>query len=285
MAPRSNLITTQELGPYLGRADVRIVDCRFDLGDVHAGRIAYEVGHIPGAVFADLDTDLSAPIQPDSGRHPLPDISDFAATLSRLGIDESIEVIVYDDAPGSLAARAGWMLRWAGHERVRLLVGGYQAWKTQRLPVVGGIERAEHRHFVPVSRDGMIITTAELSDAVENIEAMNLIDARDVPRFRGELEPIDAVAGHIPGARSIPFQVSLDKDGCWRPRKDLQHLWSEVLGEEKDTAWIAMCGSGVTACHLAISALEAGYSEPRLYVGSWSEWIRDPARRVALGDG
>ena len=285
MAPRSILITTHELEQHLGRDGIRIVDCRFDLGDVHAGQRAYEAGHIPGAIFADLDADLAAPIRPDTGRHPLPDVARFAATLGRLGIDNSIDVVVYDGGPGSLAARAWWLLRWMGHERVRLLDGGIQEWTTQGLPVVAGVELVEFRHFVPHPQEGMVVTTTELAGDIESIETMNLIDARDAARFRGEIEPIDAVAGHIPGASNLPFPLSLDETGCWRPRRELESLWAAALGEVRDTAWIAMCGSGVTACHLAISAMQAGYREPRLYVGSWSEWIRDSARPIGLGEG
>lgn len=281
MAPRSNLIDPQELEQHLGSDDVRIVDCRFDLGDVRAGQRAYEAGHIPGAVFADLDADLAAPIRPDTGRHPLPDAMRFAATLGRLGIDDSIDVVVYDGGPGSLAARAWWMLRWMGHERVRLLDGGFQEWTTKGLPVVAGAEHAKYRHFCPHPREGMVISTTELSGDIENIMALNLIDARDAARFRGEIEPIDAVAGHIPGSRNLPFPLSLNETGLWRSRQELESMWSMALGDVRDTEWIAMCGSGVTACHLAISAMEAGFREPRLYVGSWSEWIRDPARPVA----
>jgi len=284
MAPQSNLITTQELERRLGSDDVRIVDCRFDLGDVQAGQRAYEAGHIPGAVFADLDVDLAAPIQAGTGRHPLPDVAAFAATLGRLGIDDRIEVVVYDGGPGSLAARAWWMLRWLGHERVRLLDGGFQEWTTKELPVVADAEHAEHRHFYPHPREGMVVTTAELSGDIENITMLNLIDARDTERFRGEIEPIDTVAGHIPGSRNLPFPLSLDETGCWKSRTELESMWSGVLGEARDTEWIAMCGSGVTACHLAISAMEAGFREPRLYVGSWSEWIRDSVRPVACGE-
>jgi thiosulfate/3-mercaptopyruvate sulfurtransferase len=285
MAPRSNLIGTKELRELLGRGRVRILDCRFDLGDVHAGRLAYEAGHIPGAVFADLDIDLAAPIRPDSGRHPLPGVSDFALTLGRLGIDNSTDVVVYDAGPGSLAARAWWMLRWMGHERVRLLDGGIRAWEAQGLPVVGGQERAARCHFTARVREDLVVTTSQLLGDIEKIGAFNLIDARDAARFRGDVEPIDAVAGHIPGARNMPFQLSLDDSGRWRPRNELQALWSGALPEKEDAASIVMCGSGVTACHLVISALEAGIPEPRLYVGSWSEWIRDPARPIGLGKG
>lgn len=285
MAAASNLIATEELQQHLGSDRVRIVDCRFDLADVHAGQRAYEAGHIPGAVFADLDADLSAPIRPDTGRHPLPDVARFATTLGRLGIDDDIDVVVYDGGPGSLAARAWWMLRWLGHDRVRLLDGGFQAWTSKGLPVVPGVERAEYRDFYPQPREGMLVSTTELSGDLENIKALNLIDARDGARFRGEIEPIDAVAGHIPGARNLPFSLSLDASGCWRSRQELESMWTAALGGARDAWWIAMCGSGVTACHLAISAMEAGFREPRLYVGSWSEWIRDPARPVARGEG
>lgn len=285
MSSNSNLITTRALLRRLDGADVRVLDCRFDLGDPCAGRRAYEAGHIPGAIFADLDADLSAPIGPDTGRHPLPEVADFAATLGHLGIDDTTDVIVYDDGPGSLAARAWWMLRWLGHTRVRLLDGGLCAWETQGLPIATGIERSESRLFAPHVRDNRVVSTTELVASMRSGATVRLIDARDAARFRGEVEPIDKVAGHIPGARNLPIQQSLDDAGFWRPEEELEALWSSVLGDDKDTAWIAMCGSGVTACHLAISALQAGFPEPRLYAGSWSEWIRDPTRPVARGGG
>lgn len=283
MSALSHLINASELERRLDRPDVRIVDCRFDLGDPSAGRRAYEEEHVRGAVFADLDTDLSAPVGPDTGRHPLPNVEAVANTLGRLGIDKSTEVVVYDDGPGALAARAWWLLRYLGHSRVRLLDGGIEAWKADARPVARGVETAEPRRFRAEPRGDKVISTAELAENIGSIESMNLIDARDAARFRGEVEPIDTVAGHIPGAVSLPYTVSLDDRGRWRKRAQLETLWAGMLGDNRETPWIAMCGSGVTACHLAISALEAGYREPRLYVGSWSEWIRDPARPVGLG--
>ena len=283
MSAGRHLIDPGELERCLDKPDLRVVDCRFDLGDPAAGRRAYEKEHIRGAVFADLDNDLSASVGPDTGRHPLPNVEAVANTLGRLGIDKSTEVVVYDDGPGALAARAWWLLRYLGHSRVRLLDGGIEAWKADARPVARGVETAEPRRFRAEPRGDKVISTAELAENIGSIESMNLIDARDAARFRGEVEPIDTVAGHIPGAVSLPYTVSLDDRGRWRKRAQLETLWAGMLGDNRETPWIAMCGSGVTACHLAISALEAGYREPRLYVGSWSEWIRDPARPVGRG--
>ena len=285
MAQDNNLIDAHELQARINDADVRIIDCRFELADPDAGRRAYLQAHIPGAVFADLDQDLAAPISPQSGRHPLPDVDEFAATLGRLGISNASKVVVYDAGNGALAARAWWLLRWLGHTRVRLLDGGFAHWIASAGPVASGTEQAAESQFRPEPREDIVLTTAELESDIEGIAAMRLYDARDAGRFRGEIEPIDPVAGHVPGTFNLPFPVSLNEDGRWKPRKSLEALWLSVLGEDRQAPWAVMCGSGVTACHLAISAMQAGYREPRLYVGSWSEWIRDPKRPVGLGNG
>ena len=285
MSSPSNIISAEQLAAKLDDRDTRVVDCRFDLGDPDAGRQAYEAGHIRGAVFADLDSDLAGPIRPDTGRHPLPEPASLAAALGRLGIGSETDVVVYDAGPGALAARAWWLLRWLGHGRVRLLDGGFEQWSAEERPVSAGEERVGRRDFLGAPRDDMVVTTAELARNTDAIVDMNLLDARDEARFRGELEPIDPVAGHIPGAGNFPFSKSLDKNGRWKTSADLRRLWQKALGDDRKTPWVAMCGSGVTACHIAISALEAGYREPRLYVGSWSEWIRDPGRSIASGDG
>lgn len=279
----SNLISAQALQSCIEHPGVSIIDCRFELSDPLAGRRAYLYEHIPGAVFADLDVDLAAPVTPVSGRHPLPDVETFAKTLARLGISNSSDVIVYDGGAGALAARAWWLLRWLGHQRVRLLDGGLQHWISEDRPLSSGDEVVAAGNYLPRPSHDKIVTTTELVSDLDAIEEMKLIDARDAARFRGEVEPIDPVAGHIPGSSNLPYPVSLEEDGTWKSRDKLERLWLDVLGEDKATAWAVMCGSGVTACHLAISAMEAGYSEPRLYVGSWSEWIRDPARPIGLG--
>lgn len=283
MANDSNLISASELQSCIGNPEVSVVDCRFDLADPGAGRRAYRKGHIRGAVFADLDEDLAAPIQPDSGRHPLPEVDTFAATLGQMGIDNTTDVVVYDGGNGALAARAWWMLRWLGHERVHLLDGGFDHWMTVAGAVSEGDEKVGVKTFLPQPRHEKVLTTAELVSDLGRIADGRLIDARDAARFRGELEPIDPVAGHIPGSINLPLGASLKEDGTWKSRPDLLELWESVLGNDKNAPWAVMCGSGVTACHLALSAMEAGYVEPRLYAGSWSEWIRDPDRPVGLG--
>ena len=283
MTTASNLISVEELSSRIDDPDLRIIDCRSELADTGAGRRYYLGGHIPGAVFADLDVDLAAPVTPDTGRHPLPAASAFADTCKRLGVSNTTEVVVYDHGTGALAARAWWMLRWLGHSRVRVLDGGFERWVTLSNPTVSGAETPDAGNFVACPRSDRVLTTAELATQ-PRIATLRLYDARDATRFRGEHEPIDAVAGHIPGSNNLPYAVSLAADGRWKSAAELEELWGGVLGDDKTKPWAVMCGSGVTACHLALSAAEVGYSDPRLYVGSWSEWIRDPARPIGLGE-
>ncbi len=283
MTERSNLIGARELAGYLDEPGWRIIDCRFDLADVDAGFRDYLASHIPGAVFADLDRDLAAPVGPKTGRHPLPDVAAFERSMGRIGIEDATQVIVYDDANGALASRAWWLIRWAGHDRVRLLDGGFASWLREGGATRGGQETASPTTFRVRPREELVITTEDLLG--DDIRELRLVDARDSQRFRGEVEPIDPVAGHIPGAINLPLSRSLNDDGTWKSPERLEALWRDVLGNDKSQNWAVMCGSGVTACHLAVSGVEAGYVEPRLYVGSWSEWIRDKSRPVAVGPG
>jgi thiosulfate/3-mercaptopyruvate sulfurtransferase len=275
------LISVDELRARLDDPGLRIVDCRFQLLDPQAGRRDYLEGHIPGAVYADLDRDLAGPVREDSGRHPLPDPGEFAATLGRLGIDRETAVVAYDDDTGAVASRAWWMLRWQGHDDVRLLDGGIAAWRHEGLPLEAGENRVAQRRFRSSPRAGLVIGADALLANIDTAEAGLLVDARAAARFRGEEEPIDAVAGHVPGAVNLPYDASLGAQGRWRSGEELAALWAGVLGAADERPWSVMCGSGVTACHLVVSALLAGRSEPRLYAGSWSEWIRDPDRPVA----
>lgn len=277
----SQLIGPHELNEQLGRDELRIVDCRFDLADPSAGRRAYEAAHIPGAVFMDLNEDLASSPGETTGRHPLPDVETIEKTMGRLGIDNSAAVVVYDAGNGAMAARAWWIFRWLGHNNVRLLDGGITAWTASDFLLSRTHAAIRPARFVAEVRNELVMTTAEIFASIESVESLNLIDARDAARFAGDHEPIDTVAGHIPGARNLPFIESLNVDGRWKDSKQLRELWSRHLGDDNGAEWVAMCGSGVTACHLAISAIEAGYKEPRLYVGSWSEWISDPARPFA----
>jgi len=285
MTEHSNLISAGELYEHLDDPAWRVVDCRFDLADVNAGIRHYLESHIPGAIFADLDRDLSAPIGPETGRHPLPGVSEFENFLGQLGIDRNTHVVVYDADNGAVASRAWWLLRWSGHRRVRLLDGGFAEWLRQGLSTRADRETAAHTSCRVQPREELVITTQELIEAGDRIRELRLIDARDAQRFDGELEPIDPVAGHIPGATNLPLSLSVNDNGTWKSRDQLVALWLGVLGIDKSKPWVVMCGSGVTACHLALSGMEAGYVEPRVYVGSWSEWIRDPNRPVAPGPG
>jgi thiosulfate/3-mercaptopyruvate sulfurtransferase len=277
------LVSAEELGAEFDSDDLRIIDCRFHLGNTDAGREQFLASHIPGAVYAHLDHDLSAPVSASTGRHPLPDIDTATDTFQRLGIDPDSRVVVYDSVGGAMAARAWWMLRWLGHDSVRLLDGGFPAWLAAGYAVESGPAAEQTGNFMASPAEGVVVTTADLVEALQAGDWPLLVDARDAARYRGETEPIDPVAGHIPGCRNLPVTDTLDESGTFRSIRALRSIWLDVLGEERDTRWSAMCGSGVTACHLAISAQLAGYREPSIYIGSWSEWIRDPARPVATG--
>ncbi len=272
------LISVNDLEPRVGLAGTAIVDARFDLSDAAAGRRSYEEGHIPGAVFLDLDEDLAAPIGPTTGRHPLPDVVTITSTLGRLGIGNDTDIVVYDSGNGAIAARTWWILRWLGHKRVRLLDGGLSAWRDAGNRLEAGIAAPTATQFCGDPRSELVLTTAELAADIPGIAHRKLLDARDAARYRGEIEPIDPVAGHVPGAINLPFSDLVHSDGTWRPVEELRARFERALGENRNQPWAAMCGSGVTACHVAIGGLLAGYNEPRVYVGSWSEWIRDPER-------
>ena len=283
MADRKFLITVEALERQLGDPALRIVDCRFDLMRPDKGFDDYRAGHIPGAVYAHLDRDLAGPTGPETGRHPLPEPQALAASLGRWGVGNDTRVVAYDGAGGAIAARLWWLLRWAGHAEVAILDGGIEAWKRAGLPLSSEEPNVEPRVFRAWPDKSMVVTTAEVQHAIHAGEPLRILDARAAPRFRGETEPIDPVAGHVPGARNLPSDRSLTSEGTWRPRPELETLWREALEGDRGASWVAMCGSGVTACHLALSAAEAGFAAPRVYVGSWSEWIRDPERPVAVG--
>jgi thiosulfate/3-mercaptopyruvate sulfurtransferase len=284
----TTLIEASELRDLIGKPGLAVVDCRFDLSNRSRGRAAYLAGHIPGARYADLETDLSGPVTANSGRHPLPAPEDFAAALERWGIGTATQVIVYDDAGGSFAARGWWLLRWLEHESVAVLNGGINAWiaaggllepgeQTPPQERIAGGERIE-----PKSDPTALIETAGI-DAFLADPANLLVDARAKERFAGSVEPIDTVAGHIGGAVNHPFSANLRQDGRFLPAAELRRLWESRLAGREPERVAAMCGSGVTACHNLLSLEVAGFKGAKLYAGSWSEWIRDPNRGVARG--
>lgn len=274
------VISVDALLLAIDRPDWRVIDARFDLLDPAAGRRAWLAGHVPGAVHADLDKDLAGPITVDSGRHPLPDPEVLAVTLGSWGIGNDSTVVVYDSAGGAIAARAWWLLKWLGHERVALLDGGYAAWLAACGPEESGEAVSKRCHFVPNPRSKWVITTQEVMTELSEAN-LTLLDARDAGRFRGEIEPIDTRAGHVPGARNLPFAGNLDANGRFKTAPELRSRLMAALGAGGDASWAIMCGSGVTACHLAVAADIAGLRPPRLYAGSWSEWIRDSGRPIA----
>jgi thiosulfate/3-mercaptopyruvate sulfurtransferase len=283
----STLIDASALRELAGQPDVAVIDCRFDLSNPKGGRRAYLAGHIPAARYADLNKDLSAPISPKSGRHPLPSPKDFAATLGRLGIGNATQVIAYDDAGGSFAARLWWLLRWLGHRSVAVLDGGIKAWSAAGGALESGEEKPLPKEIPggrisPRADSAAVIDTADIA-AFLNEPGNLLVDARAAERFAGSVEPIDAVAGHIAGAVNHPFSANLAPDGRFLPAPDLKRLWASRLAGRQAAHLAAMCGSGVTACHNLLSLEVAGLGGAKLYAGSWSEWIRDPNRPVARG--
>jgi thiosulfate/3-mercaptopyruvate sulfurtransferase len=281
------LVDVSSLAEMLGRPRLAVVDCRFDLLHPEAGRRAYLAAHIPGARYADLNRDLSAPAGPQTGRHPLPDPDAFARRLESLGIGDDTQVIAYDEANGSFAARLWWMLRWLGHDAAAVLDGGWRAWTAQggaqsdEVPVEPS--NAARNRFTPRVDLKMVLSTADLEKALRVPDSVLLVDARSPERYAGSVEPIDPVAGHVPGAVNHPFGDNLAADGRWLPAAELKRRWRERLGGRQPQNLVAMCGSGVTACHNLLSLEVADLRGARLYAGSWSEWIRDPRRAVARG--
>ncbi len=283
--PYTTLISAAELTQNLATPDWVILDCRHDLAHPGAGQSAFDAGHIPHAQFAHLDNDLSGPkIGPDGefrGRHPLPQRDVFIDTLRDWGINDSTQVIAYDAQGGMFAARLWWMLRWVGHEAVAVLDGGLPAWVLlHEVPLSrehAAIRRGTIKERAP------IVGTVSAAELLANLEnpARTVLDARAADRFRGENETLDAVGGHIPGAKNRFFRDNLQADGCFKPAAQLRAEFGALIGAPQAT--VSQCGSGVTACHNLLAMEIAGLSGAALYPGSWSEWCADPARPVATG--
>lgn len=279
------LCQPDELAAALGDPALVVIDCRFVLGAESAGVAAYLEAHVPGARYAHLERDLSGPPTTDRGRHPLPPPSRMAAVFARLGIGSRHAVVVYDDAGGMVAARLWWMLRYCGHEQVRLLDGGWQAWAGAGHAVGCGNETWAAETFSAVPRCGRLVQVNEVEKALDAARPLALLDAREAVRFRGEQEPIDPVAGHIPGAVNHCWRNNLADDGRFLPPVALREHLTAACGQVPDAEVTHYCGSGVSACHNVLAQCIAGLPEPRLYCGSWSEWCRDEGRRVMMGDG
>lgn len=276
------MIQAEEIAGRLEDRVVRVFDCRFDLARPDAGREAYAAGHIPGAAYADLNLDLSAPPTPRSGRHPLPAPAAFEERLRAFGVNRDSVVVAYDAGNGMYASRLWWMLRWLGHDAVFVLDGGLRRWIALGLPVDTSVPERDPGDFSASPRPDMQVDAAGVLARLADPSTL-LLDARAPERYRGEVEPIDAVAGHVPGAVNHPFTTSIGEDGRLLPADELRVAFTRRLGDVPADRAIAMCGSGVTACHLLLAMEHAGLPGARLYPGSWSEWSRDPSRPVARG--
>ncbi len=286
MAGWTTLVQAETLAMALSRADVAIIDCRFTLIDPGAGELAYRASHLPGASYAHLERDLSDMTPPGDGRHPWPSVAELASRLSRWGIGPTSQVIAYDDGDGAIAARLWFLLRMLGHEKVAVLDGGWARWTALGLPLSSSPPTTSTQFRSQYDATQLAFDDARLFDA-DAVEAHlktggMLLDARAASRFRGEDEVIDRVAGHVPGAVSRPYSQNL-VDGRFKTPMQLAEEFRALLGERAPADVVAMCGSGVTACHTLLAMERAGFKGAGLYTGSWSGWISDVSRPIATG--
>lgn len=261
-----------------------IADCRFWLGEPSRGHAAYKEGHIPGAVYFDLDQDLSSPRGEHGGRHPLPDPARLAAKLTEAGVTRSSTIVAYDEQGGAMASRLWWLLQWMGHEGpVLLLDGGFAAWVQAGQPLEQGeaAPQAAAASYEPRMQAQLVLGMDDVKQRLGRSDVV-IIDSRDGERYRGEVEPIDRVAGHIPGAVNQPWQRNVDAAGQWLATNDQRARWSEVVGAADEI--IVYCGSGVTACPNVLGLWQAGYRHAKLYAGSWSDWSSYEANPVEMGE-
>lgn len=281
---RQPIVSAAWLRARLPARDSRlvVVDVRANLKDPAWGHARYLEGHLPGAVFADTDRDLSAPKTGTNGRHPLPAVEGMAEVFGRLGIGPDSEVVAYDHASGLFAARLWWMLRYLGHTRAAVLDGGMDAWEQAGGSLVPGEETRAPQRFIPKPEPGMAVGLAEVEAGLRN-GAHLLVDAREPVRWRGEHEPIDPVAGRIPGARNHLWKESLDPDGRFRAPGELREILGALTGDRKRRRIVCYCGSGLSAAHDALALELAGIEDVAVYSGSWSEWCADPSRPVERG--
>lgn len=279
MSNWTTLVDAETLVAELGRDDLVVLDCRFSLADPDAGEAAWREAHVPGARYAHLDRDLSGPHWPDAGRHPWPDAAAFTATLGRWGVSPDHQVVAYDAGDGAFAARLWFLLRALGHRAVAVLDGGWARWaalglRTESDASVAGPTRTYRAQF----------DRARLLDATQVQAHLArgdlLVDARAAERYRGEVEPIDRKAGHVPGAVNRPYADNL-VDGRFKPAPQLAAEFCALLGAHAVGDAVAMCGSGVTACHHLLAMEHAGLRGAKLFTGSWSGWIEDDARPIA----
>lgn len=272
---RNTLVSTEELAAH---PEWRLFDCRHDLGKPQLGEEQYLEAHIPGALFAHLERDLSSKRDGRGGRHPLPYPGAFIAWLGQQGVRSEHQVVCYDASTGGVAARLWWMMRWVGHPAVAVLDGGLAKWKTEGRPLTAEVPRVAHsRYPVRLHADRAV----GIGFVEQHLHDMLLLDARAPERFRGEKEPIDPVAGHIPGARNRYNLDNVGPDGTFKSPEQLRSEFLDMLGSRAPEEVVNYCGSGVAACHNLLAMEIAGLSGGKLYAGSWSDWISDPKRAIA----
>ena len=276
----STIVDVATLHENLSNPKLAVVDCRFRLENSNNGRERYLESHIPGAVYAHLDNDLAGIPAEDTGRHPLPDLDTFRAKLSAWGISDDSQVVVYDDIGGGFAARLWWMLRYLGHPAVAVLDGGWKAWIEAEYPTTSGEEQRPPAVFTGEPNSAMVATMEVVENLVAAGNGGQLIDSRDPRRYRGEHEPIDPKAGHIPGAKNRFLGNNLDSTQHFRPAEELRAAFNNLLGEQSPTDTIVYCGSGVTACHNLLAMSIARVEGARLFIPSWSGWSSNPNRPI-----
>ena len=282
MSPRwTTLVQADALANAMHGEGIVIVDCRFSLADPGAGEASYYKSHLPGARHAHLDRDLSDHRKHGAGRHPWPDAVDFTSKLGAWGISSQVQVVVYDDGDGAFAARLWFLLRALGHRDVAVLDGGWRRWLDEGRPVDDAVPMATPTRYDARFDETLLLDATQVQ---AHLDAGGiLLDARAPERFRGEVEPIDPVAGHVPGAINRPYAANL-QDGRFKPASTLRAEFETLLDGRPPADVVAMCGSGVTACHHLLAMAHAGLPGAKLSTGSWSGWIADPARPVATGD-
>ena len=277
------IISVEDLHKNLSNDDWFIFDCRFLLKDPAGGKKKFDQGHISGAQFADMDKDLASAMTSSSGRHPLPDPNELLNKLQAWGVNNSSQVICYDDMSGAFAARMWWLLKWLGHNDVAVLDGGIEKWTASNLVLEANVQERPKGTFKGQANNDMWVDISFVKQQLAE-NKINLLDARSSDRFTAKDSKTDPVAGHVPGAMSYPFTENLTKQGVFLTAEELRIRFTKTFSESGDKEVINMCGSGVTACHNLLAMSIADLPMTRLFVGSWSEWIKDKSRPVATGD-
>jgi len=277
------IISVEDLNKNISNQDWFVFDCRFLLKDPEGGLKKYNKNHISGAQFADMDTDLASPMTPISGRHPLPNPDELIKKLQSWGVNNSSQIICYDDISGAFAARMWWLLKWLGHNDVAVLDGGIDKWTASDLPVDTDVQQGVAGTFSGEANNDMWVNVEFIQKEIAQ-NKINLIDARSGERFTAIDTKTDPVAGHVPGAMNFPFSENLSKQGVFLSAEELQKRFSPMVSNVENKEVISMCGSGVTACHNLLAMSVAGLPMACLFVGSWSQWIKDTSRPVAIGE-